>query len=195
MKKFGLFCVVAALGCNTDQFTEVPADSNFYYVRLSPEAASLAVSQTQQLTMTAYDAGPCSGGTCTPFAPGNPLTVVQTPTFRSTDTTKVRVSSTGLVTAVGAGSANVIGTLQDLPGVTDGLSVSRVDTTIFTVTATPVSLGNLQLAGRAAGTPNSVSAASTLALTTTITDATGAAVSTVGRPQYYSSNTAVATIS
>ena len=195
MKKLGMLCLIAALGCNTEQFTDVPSESNFYFIRLSPEAASIAVGQTQQVSVTAYDAGPCSAAACSPFAPGNPVTVEGLPTFRSTDTTRVRVSSTGLVSGIAAGTASVIARLQNIPGTTNSISVSRVDTTVFTVTATPVSLGTIQLAGRAVGTANTIGAGSTLALVTTITNSGNAAVTNVGRAQYYSGNTTVATVS
>jgi hypothetical protein len=196
MKKFGLLCILAALGCDTDKFTGISSSaSNFYFVRLNPEAAAIAVGETQQLSVTAFDEGPCSAGPCTPSAPGNPITVQGTPTFRSTDTTRVTVSSTGLVSGIAVGTASVIATLQDIPGFTGGPSVSRADTTIFTVTAAPVALGNLQLSGRATGTPNTVGAGSTLALTTAITDPSGAPVTNVGRPQYYSTKPEIATVS
>lgn len=195
MKKLGLLCMLVALGCDTDKFTGVPAASNFYFVRLNPEAAAIAVGETQQVSVTAFDAGPCTSGPCSPSTPGNPLTVQGTPTFRSTDTTRVTVSSSGLVTGVAVGSASVIATLQDIPGFTGGPSVTRADTTVFTVTAAPVALGTVQLSGRATGTPNTVGAGSTLALVTTITNSSGATVTNVGRPQYYSTRPEVATVS
>jgi len=195
MKKLGLLCIVVALGCNTDKFTGIPSASNFYFVRLNPMAASIAVGETQQLSFTAFDAGPCSGGPCSPLAPGNPIPVQGTQTFRSTDTLKVKVSPTGLVTGIAVGSASVIATQQDMPGYTSGPSVTLADTTVFTVTAAPVAMGTVTLSGRATGTPNTVGAGSTLALVTTITDASGATVTNVGRPQYYSTKPEVATVS
>ena len=187
---------MAALGCDTDKFTGISSSaSDFFFVRLNPEAAAIAVGETQQLAVTAFDEGPCVPGPCTPSTPGNPITVQGTPTFRSTDTTRVRVSPTGLVSGIAVGTASVIATLQDVPGFTSGPSVSLADTTIFTVTATPVALGNLQLSGRATGTPNTVGAGSTLALTTAITDPIGAPVTNVGRPQYYSTKPEIATVS
>jgi hypothetical protein len=197
MKKFGLLCILVALGCDTDKFTGIKSsESNFFFVRLDPQAASVGVGETKQVTVTAYDAGPCAGGPCSPLTPGNPVTVQQTPTFRSTDTLRVRVSPTGLVTGIAVGSASVIATLQNIPGFTGGPSVSLSDTTIFTVTPAPVQLGGLALSGRATGTPNTVAAGSTLALTTTTTDANGASLgTTVGRPQYYSTRPEIATVS
>lgn len=195
MKNFGLLFFALTLGCNADKFTDVPSASNFYFVRLSPEAASIAVSETQQLSVTAFDAGPCSGGPCSPSAPGNPITVQGTPTFRSTDTLRVKVSPTGVVTGITAGSASVIAVLQDIPGFTGGPSVSRADTTVFTVTAAPVALGTVQLSGRATGTANTVGAGSTFPLVTTIANSSGATITNVGRPQYYSTKPEVATVS
>ena len=196
MKKLSLLCIVVALGCNTDKFTGIPSASNFFFVRLNPEAASIAVSETQQLSVTAFDAGPCSPGPCTPSVPGNPITVQGSPKFRSTDTLRVKVdSTTGLVTGIATGTASVIALLQDIPGFTSGPSVTLADTTVFTVTAAPVAIGTVQLSGRATGTPNTVGAGSTLTLVTTITDASGATVTNVGRPQYYSTKPAVATVS
>ena len=196
MKKLRLLCILAvATGCNTDKFTGIPTASDFYFVRLNPEAASIAVGQTQQLSLTAFDAGPCSGAPCSPLTPGNPVTVDGVQTFRSTDTLRVKVTSTGLVTGIGAGTASVIATQANKAGSTNGTSVTLADTTVFTVTATPVALGSLQLAGRATGTPNTIGAGSTLPLVTTITSSSGAAVTTVGRPQYYSTRPDVATVS
>ena len=195
MKRFGLLFMLVVLGCDTDKFTGIKSSaSNFYFVRLNPEAAAIAVGQTQQLVVTAFDAGPCTPGPCTPSTPGNPITVQGTPTFRSTDTLRVRVSATGVVTGIAAGRARVIATLQDIPGFTSAPSVTLADTTVFTVTAAPVAIGNLQLSGRATGTPNTVGAGSTLALVTTITDASGAVVTNVGLPQFYSTMPKVATV-
>lgn len=195
MKKLGLLCIVVALGCNTDKFTGIPSASNFYFVRLNPQAASIAVGETQQLSFAAFDAGPCSGGPCSPLTPGNPITVQGAQTFRSTDTLKVKVSPTGLATGITVGSASVIATQENMPGFTSGPSVTLADTTVFTVTAAPVAMGTVTLSGRATGTPNTVGAGSTLALVTTITDASGATVTNVGRPQYYSTKLEIATVS
>jgi len=89
----------------------------------------------------------------------------------------------------------VIATLQNTPGTTGGESVSLADTTVFTVTATPVAIGTLTLSGRPTGTANTVGAGSTLTLTTTVTNSAGAPVTTVGRPQYYSTRPDIATVS
>ena len=195
MRKLGLLLVALTVACDTDKFTGAPSSSGFYFVRLDPLAASIGVGETKQVTVTAYDAGPCGGSACSPLTPGNPIVVQQAPTFRSTDTLRVKVSSTGLVTGIAVGTASVIATLQNTPGSTGGAAVTLADTTIFTVTAAPVQLGSMQLTGRATGTPNTVGAGSTLALTTTITNASGAPITNVGRPQYYSTRPDVATVS
>lgn len=195
MKKLGLLFIAVALACNTDKFTGIPSASNFYFVRLNPEAASIAVGETQQLSLAAFDAGPCSGAPCSPLTPGNPVTVQGPQTFRSTDTLRVKVSPTGLVTGIAVGSASVIATQQDIPGTTSGSSVTLTDTTVFTITAAPVALGSVALSGRPTGTPNTVGAGSTLTLVTTITNSSGAPVTNVGRPQYYSTSPDVATVS
>jgi hypothetical protein len=195
MKKFGLLLFALALGCDTDKFTTAPSATAFYFVRLDPPAASVGVGETKQVSVTAFDAGPCGGAPCSPFTPGNPITVQQTPTFRSTDPTRATVSSTGLVTGVAVGSASIIATLQNAPGTVGGEAVTLADTTVFTVTAAPVQLGGLALSGRSTGTPNTVAAGTTLTLTTTTTDANGASLgTTVGRPQYYSTRPDIATV-
>jgi hypothetical protein len=204
MKKIGLILLMVIVACDTDQLTNIATNlSNFYFLRLTPEAASLGVGQTQQLTVTPYDAGPCGGTACSILTPGNPITVAGTPTFKSLDTTKVKVSSSGLVTAIGAGTTTVIATLQDIPATGSGLpSVTRADTTAFTVTASATSFGGIALsATRAtdgAGSPDT--------LVVTYTDAAGATNgtqkattttgigATVGRPQFYSSNPENATV-
>ena len=200
MKKSGLLLVLLVLGaCATDTFTDVPANSNFYALRLNPPVASLAVGQTQQFSVTAFDAGPCTGSACA-LTPGNVISVAGTPTYRSTDTTRVKVSSSGLVTAIAAGSASVIATLQDIPGYLSAPSVTRADTALITVTAAPVSLSGFTLTA----SRNSTGAGSPDTLVVTLTDASGAVVNTqkagtitgtnVGRPRFFSSNPEVATV-
>ncbi|MBA3657116.1 MAG: Ig-like domain-containing protein [Gemmatimonadaceae bacterium] len=201
MKKLGLLFVLAVFSaCKTDTFTDVPTNSNFYFVRLTPSAASLGVGQTQQVSVTAFDAGPCGAGPCSPVTPGNVITVAGTPTYRSTDTTRVRVSSSGLVTAIATGTAGVIATLQDIPGYLSAPSVTRVDTAFFTVTATPVSLASLTLTANR----NTTGAGSPDTLIVTLKDAAGVVINTqqaatitgtnVGRPKFYTSNPEIATV-
>lgn len=204
MKKIGLLCSIAVLAaCSTDKLTTIQNNlSNFYFLRLTPEAASIAVGQTQTLTVTAYDAGPCGGAACNVLTPGNPITVPGTPTFRSTDTTKVKVSAAGVATAIATGTASVIATLQDIPGALSSSSVTRADTTIFTVTAAPTSFGSIALSASRA----TDGAASPDTLVVTFTDANGTTNgtqkagtttgigATVGRPQFYSSDPSIATV-
>lgn len=201
MKKSGLLLVLLIVGaCSTDTFTDVPANSNFYALRINPPVASLAVGQTQQFSVTAFDAGPCSGTACA-LTPGAVISVPGTPTYRSTDTTRVKVSSTGLVTAISAGTASVIATLQDIPGYLSAPSVTRADTALITVTATPVSLSGFTLTA----SRNTTGAGSPDTLVVTLTDASGNVVNTqkagtitgtnVGRPRYFTSNPQVATVS
>lgn len=201
MKKSGLLLALLPFaGCNSDTFTDVPENSNFYALRISPAATSLGVGQTLQTAVTAYDAGPCGGAVCSPLTPGNVITMPGTPTFKSTDTTRVKVSSTGLITAIAAGTASVIASLQDIPGYLSAPSVTRADTTVVTVTAAPVSVSALTLTA----SRNTTGAGSPDTLVVTLTDASGTVVNSqkagtitgtnVGRPRFFSSNPAVATV-
>ncbi|HVS61662.1 MAG TPA: hypothetical protein VHE82_13305 [Gemmatimonadaceae bacterium] len=205
MKKIGAICVLAILfACKTDKFTGVPTDlSSFFAIRLTPEAASLGVGQTQQLTVTAYDNAACpTGDTCNVLTPGNAVTVPGTPRFSSTDTTKVKVDSiSGVVTAIAAGTANVIASLQDIPATGSGLSsVTKADTTAFTITSSALTFGGMTLTANRA----SAGVTSTDTLLVTITDASGATITTqraatitgtsVGRPQFYSNKPWIATV-
>ncbi len=186
MKKFGLFCfALTMLACNNDKFTDIPSASQFYSVLLTPEAASIAVGQTQQVSLVPRDAN------------GNPLSVEGTPIFTSSDPTKVTVSATGLVTGIAVGTARVIGALQDIPGTLSSISVTRADTTIFTVSATPLAVGALTLSAPATGPKTTVGAGSSITLVTAVTDASGATIpsASAGGAQYYSSNPTAATVS
>ena len=174
MKILCLLGVVAVLvACNNDKMTDVRNQSQFYYVRVDPQAVTLAQGGTQQLTVTAYDAS-CTGTSCNPLVPGNPLSVNGITTFKSTDPTVATVSSDGVITAQGkAGTASIIGTLQDIPGGTSIPSVSRADTTLVTVLAagaTPPAVSNMTLTS----SRSTNGAGSTDTLTITYTDASGA---------------------
>src|ERR1051325_5696522 len=79
-------------------------------VVVTPSSASLAVGATQQLTATTLDA---SGATLTG----------RTVTWTTSDGTKATVSSTGLVTAVAAGSATITATSEGKTGVS-GITVT-----------------------------------------------------------------------
>jgi len=205
MRKIGLFCAAAILlvACNEDKLTNVlTGASNFFAVRMTPEATTLAVGQTQQMTVTAYDGTGCNT-LCTQSVPGNPITVTGTPRFKSLDTLKVKVDSlTGVATAVATGSTSVIARLQDIPGFSGAPSVTLADTTPVTViaAASAFTLGGMTLTSSRA----TAGVGSTDTLTVTLTNSSGATIetqraatitgTTTGRPQFYSSNVTVATV-
>ena len=205
MKKIGLLAVLAVaalVGCDNDKVVQVFNDSQFYAVRVNPQAVTLPQGGSQQLTVTAYDAA-CFGGSCNPLTPGNAITVPGTPTFRSTDTTIATVSETGLVTAKAkAGTALIIGTLQDVPAAQNALATTRADTTPVTVLAAgaiPPAVSGMALTS--SRSTNGVGSTDTL--TVTYTDASGATVATqrassnpsgIGRPAFFSSDPTVATV-
>ena len=203
MKKFGLLCVLGVLiACDNDKITEVFNQSHFFALRVDPQAITLPQGGTQQLTVTAFDAA-CTGTSCDPLVPGNPVAVNGIATFASTDTTIATVSSTGLVTAKAkAGTANIIGTLQDIPGSLSVPSVTRADTTPVTVLAagaTPPAVNSITLT--ASRSTNGVGSTDTL--TVNYLDAAGATVATqragtnasgIGRPAFFSSDPSVATV-
>ena len=190
------------LACNNDKITDVLHQSQFFFVRVDPQAVTLAQGGAQALTVTAFD-GSCTGTNCNPLAPGNPLNVNGISTFRSTDTSVAIVSATGVITAKAkAGTANIIGTLQDIPGGTSLPSVTLADTTPVTVLATgatPPAVAGMALSSSRATN----GAGSTDTLTITYTDASGATVATqrgatnatgIGRPAFFSSDPSVATV-
>ncbi|MFL5489492.1 MAG: hypothetical protein ACJ8AJ_13520 [Gemmatimonadaceae bacterium] len=199
-----LLLAVGFVACENDKITDVLQISNFYAVRVNPQAVTLAQGGTQALTFTAYDAN-CTGAPgCNPLAPGNPIQVNGVSKFRSTDTTVAKVDSvTGVVTAQAkAGTANIIGTLQNIPGGSSLPSVTLADTTPVTVLAagaTPPAVAGMTLT--ASRSTNGAGSADTL--TITYTDAGGATVATqraatnasgLGRPAFFSSDPSVATV-
>jgi len=203
MKKLCLLGVAAMfVACNNDKMTDVLNRSQFFFVRVDPQAVTLAQGGTQTLTVTAYDAS-CTGTSCNPLAPGNPLSVNGIPTFRSTDTTVATVSAAGVITAKAkAGTANIIGILQDIPGAPSLPSVTLADTTPVTVLATgatPPVVANMTLTS----SRSTNGAGSNDTLTITYTDASGATVATqrgttnasgIGRPAFFTSDPSVATV-
>jgi hypothetical protein len=203
MNRLGLLAVVAVLvACNNDKMTDVLNLSQFYSVRVDPQALTLAQGATQKLTVTAYDAS-CTGTSCNPLAPGAPLSVNGIATFRSTDTTVATVSADGTITAKPkAGTTNIIGTLQDIPGAPGLASVTLADTTQVTVLATgatPPAVADMTLTS----SRSTNGAGSTDTLTITYTDAGGATVATqrgatnaagIGRPAFFTSDPSVATV-
>ncbi|MFL5484090.1 MAG: Ig domain-containing protein [Gemmatimonadaceae bacterium] len=198
-----LVLAVGFVACENDKITDVLQISNFYAVRIDPQSATLAQGSTLALTVTAYDAT-CMGANCNPLAPGNPIQVNGVSKFRSTDTTVARVDSvTGVVTAQAkAGTANIIGTLQNIPGGQSLPSVTFADTTPVTVLAagvTPPAIGGMTLTSFR----STNGAGSTDTLTVTYTDAGGATVGTqraatntggLGRPAFFTSDPSVATV-
>lgn len=202
MKRLCLLAVAAAfVACNNDKITDVLQISQFYAVRVDPQAVTLAQGGQQTLTVTAFDAT-CMGASCNPLAPGNPITVSGVPTFRSTDTSVVKVDANGVVTAQAkAGTASIIGALQNIPGATGVPSVTYSDTTPVTVLATgatPPAVANMALTSRSTN-----GTGSTDTLTITYTDAGGATVATqrgatnatgIGRPAFFTSDPSIATV-
>lgn len=205
MKRIGLIgvlLVAGAVACDNEKMVQVFDQSRFFAVRVDPQAVTLAQGGSQQLTVTAYDAT-CIGANCNPLVPGNPIAVPGAATFRSTDTTVATVSETGLVTAKAkAGTANIIGTLQDLPGGPSVPSTTRADTTPVTVLVTgaaPPAVNGMTLTS--SRSTNGVGSTDTL--TITYTDASGATVATqraasnpsgIGRPAFFSSDPTVASV-
>jgi hypothetical protein len=195
MARFGVLLIALMLACDTEKFTDVYSTTGFHFVRLNPAAASMAVGQTQQMTVTAFDGAGCGANPCDPLTPGNPLTITNPPTYRSLNPAVADVSATGVVTGVAVGTTQIIANLQNKPGVTGGDAVSIADTTTFTITAAPVAFGSLTLSGRAGASPNTVAAGTTLTLTRTTADPSGAPVTGVGQPQWYSTRPEIATVS
>jgi uncharacterized protein YjdB len=98
--------------------TAVPVGS----VAVTPDTASVAVGATRQLSATVRDAG---GGTLTGRAV----------TWSSSDTTKARVSTTGLVTGVAAGTAMITAASEGKQG--------QATVTVFVPAASRVALSPL----------------------------------------------------
>lgn len=120
----------------------VPAAS----VRVSPATASLTAGATQQVTATAYDAG------------GN-LLAGRNVSWTSRDPKVASVSSTGLVTAIDSGTANVVATVED-----------QTAAAVITVRPAPVAKVTVTPAA------SSVGVGGTVALAVAVTDANGTAL-------------------
>ena len=212
MRKFGLLCVALAIAaCNNDRVIDPLGQSTFFFVRVDPQAVTLAQGGAQQLTITAYDNSCTPLPSCNPLAPGNALNVNGIPAFRlqtPSDTAFVTVTAGGLVTAKTTTRAtpvavNVIGSLQNIPGSTNAPSVTLADTTPVTVLGAGVAapaVSNMTVTSSRA--TNGAGSADTL--TVTYTDAAGAPVATqraatnasgIGRPQFYSNDPSIATVS
>ena len=203
MKTLCLLGVAALLvACKNDRMTDILNQSQFYYVRMDPQSATLAQGGTQTLTVTAYDAS-CTGTSCNPLVPGNPVTYSGTTTYRSTDPTVATVSTDGVVTALAkAGTTSIIATLQNIPGGTSVPSVSLADTTPVTVLAagvTPPAVASMTLTS----SRSTNGAGSTDTLTINYIDANGVTVATqraatnasgIGRPGFFTSDPSIATV-
>ena len=153
-----------------------PVDKTVYSVVLGPDNVNVAVGATQPLAVTAFN----GRGTVLAGA---------APKFRSADTTKVQVSSTGVVTGVANGTTLVIASVTNA-------GVTKADTvTVRVSSAGATALGSLSL-GTA---PVTLAGNCTRFVAPTITDASGAPItpgsSGITNPYYVSRNTTVASTS
>lgn len=138
--------------------TQIPVAT----LELSPTGASLLIAGTRQFTATAKDAN----GAVLAFRPV---------TWQSSDTTKVRVNGTGLVTGVAAGTASVTATCE---GKTATASIDVSVAPVATVQVTPAT--------------TSVLVAATTQLTVVLKDANGTTLT--GRPVVWSASNALAQV-
>lgn len=86
--------------------TAAPPVVSLTSVSVTPQTPSIAVGSTGQLVATAH------------YSDGTSTVVTSTASWSSSDTTKVTVSTAGVVTAVAAGSATVSATFQSVTGST-----------------------------------------------------------------------------
>ena len=160
----GQVSIVATVGTRTGSalltIIPVPVAS----VSIAPPSVNLVIGTTQQLTATTLD------------SVGNALTG-RVVTWATSDSTKARVSTSGLATAVAAGTATITAT-----------SEGKTGTSVFTLALPPVA--TVAVAPLAA----SVAFGATQALTATLKDA-GGNVLTGRTVTWSSSNTSVATVS
>ncbi len=129
-------------------------------VRVTPANNTLQVGQTQQLSAVVSDGS------------GNPLPG-KVPTWASSATTVATVSSSGLVTAVGAGTATITATSDGVDGTAS-------------VLVAPVPVGSVNVTPSNASLP----VGGTLTLQVALADATGNTLPTTGRVITYTSNAA-----
>src|SRR6185312_4380164 len=135
-------------------------------VSVSPTTASLVTGGKEQLSATLRDAG------------GNVLTG-RTITWSTSSAGAATVSNTGLVTAVGAGSATITATSEGQHG-TSAITVTSAPATVASVTVSPSS--------------DSITVGGTQQFTATVKDSAGNVLT--GRPVTWgTSNAAVATVS
>ena len=168
--------VAAVLGCYMDEPTN-PVDSTLYAVVLQPDNLNIPVGGTHTVTVGALNGR------------FSPISSFGAPTFTSTDTNRVRVSSAGVVTGIAAGNASVIARVT-----ADG--VTKADTIAVRVSAAgATALGSLTLSSAAV----SLGGNCQRALAPVIRDAGGATItpssSGITGPFYLSRNPAVATVS
>ena len=121
--------------------TAVPVAS----VTVSPTADTIAVQGTAQLTATVRDSA------------GNTLSG-RVITWASSDTTKAKVSSTGLVTGIAAGAATVTAT-----------SGGKSGSSVITVTAAPLPVASVTVSPAV----DTIAALATVQLTATLKDSLG----------------------
>ncbi|MFN8669656.1 MAG: Ig-like domain-containing protein [Gemmatimonadaceae bacterium] len=134
-------------------------------VRMNPTSGTVTQGKTLQLTATPLD------------GQGNPITG-RTIAWNSSAPAVASVSSTGLVTGIAAGSANITATIDGVVG-----------TTPVTVTPTPVASATI------IPSAPTLTVGTTLGLTLLLADSSGAPLSPVGRNVGWAvSNQAVATV-
>jgi uncharacterized protein YjdB len=173
----GFFAALLIAGCGDTLTPTSPDDGTdtatnarpVASIVISPDSASLSVGQTRQFTAVPKDV---TGG----------LLVSRLVTWRSSDTTVVKVSRTGLATAIGNGSTTITATRSGVTGEAN-ITVSGTGTTqpapVATVTLAPSTL--------------TLGAGATQALTVTLKDASGAVLSGRG-VTFSSSNGSVASV-
>lgn len=167
---------VAAVGlilaCSAESVTSPKPLREFFSLDLSPKAVNIATGATQQLTVTPKDVA------------GNAMSGLPTPTFVSSDTTTVRVSTSGVATGLKPGSSVITARIQS-----DSLTHS--DRVTVTVTATQRTLASFSIAPKTV----TLGAGATQRLTPTSRDQSGAVISGLGRPFFVSTDTTKARVS
>lgn len=166
-----LAAVATIVACYMDEPTN-PVDKTLYGVVLRPDNVNVAVAGTQPLAVTAFNGR--GGALAAPAV-----------TFRSTDTTKVKVSPAGVVTGIANGTARVIASVT-------ANGVTKADTvTVRVSSAGGTPLGSLTLGP----SPLTLAGNCTRFVVPTITDAAGATItpgaSGITNPYYVSRNTSV----
>ena len=122
----GTAVITAAVGSKTGQATVTVTNTPVQSVVVTPPSASVLTGTTLQLTATPMDAG------------GMPLTG-RVVTWRSSDSSRARVSSSGLVTGLVIGSTTITATSEGRSG-TSAISVTQVPVASLQVAPSTVSL-------------------------------------------------------